>query len=97
MPRERENSIVRAILKYLNTLPQARARKVHGDIYNPGEPDIDAVIAGRAVKLEVKAADNTPTPIQVLTLKKWAAAGAVTGVVRSIEETQYLLRQANVI
>lgn len=93
-----EASVVKSIIKYLNSLPAARAIKVPGDAKRSGEPDIDACVDGRAVKLEVKRpGNNKVTRLQQTTLDKWKAAGAVAGVVHSVDEVLELLWEEGVI
>jgi hypothetical protein len=53
---------------------------VHGGAHgNAGEPDIDACVRGRSVKLEAKRPGERPTPAQVGAMKRWADAGALAG------------------
>ena len=95
-----EASIKKAIMKYLNSLPQCRARAVNGNERLAGEPDIDCVIQGRAFKPEVKrpAPYGTPvTKLQGQTMEKWHQAGAITGVVRSVEDVKEMLRKEGLI
>lgn len=89
----RERRVVEAVISYLNGLPHARARKVHGGAHGPaGEPDVDACVAGRAVKVEVKAPGAAgATRLQRRRLEQWAEAGAVVGEVRSVEDVRALL------
>lgn len=86
-----ERDIVRAILTYLNRLPCCYARKVHGSTYMAGWPDIIACHNGRLLALEVKQPGRQATPLQAAELAKWRAAGAVCGVVCSVEEVKVLL------
>ena len=68
------------------------ARKVHSSGYTgAGEPDIDACLHGRAIKVELKQPGKVPTAIQLATLRKWEAAGALAGWVRSVTELNELL------
>ena len=59
----------------------ARARSVHAGPHSGsvGEPDIDAVVGGFPVKIEVKLPGNRPTPLQLRVMRQWAEAGAITG------------------
>ena len=51
----KENDIVRAILKYLKTVPGCFVWKEHGGMYGTaGIPDIIACIKGRFFAVEVK-------------------------------------------
>ena len=95
-----ESKVVREILGWLNGLEGARARKVHPSRYaGAGEPDVDAVVRGRAVKLEVKApgASRGATALQLKRLREWASAGAVTGVVRSVGDVRELLAREGLV
>ena len=68
------------------------ARKVHGGAYgNAGEPDVDAVVKGRACKFEAKGAGNKPTPVQVGAMRRWAQAGALVGWFRNNQHLEDLL------
>ena len=87
-----ERAIVRSILAYLNSLPCCLARKRWGGGMGvAGEPDIDACIGGRSLQLEVKRPGEKPTALQLKRLDEWRQAGAVTGVVTSVEEVRALL------
>lgn len=89
-----ERAIVKAILAYLNGLPGCLARKRWGGGMGvAGDPDIDACIRGRSVQLEVKRPGEKPTPLQLKRLEEWRQAGAITGVVTSLEETRAVLRK----
>lgn len=68
------------------------ARKVHGGAYgNAGEPDVDAVVNGRACKFEAKASGNKPTAVQIGAMKRWAKAGALVGWFRGNQHLEELL------
>ena len=87
-----ERAIVKAILAYLNGLPGCLARKRWGGGMGvAGDPDIDACIRGRSLQLEVKRPGEKPTPLQLKRLEEWRQAGAITGVVTSVEETRAVL------
>lgn len=92
-----EKSITQSILAYLNSLPGCRATKRHGSAYSSGEPDIDACLNGKCVKLEVKGAGKRPTPLQVALLLRWKAAGAVTGVVHCTADVESLLKKEGLL
>lgn len=68
------------------------ARKVHGSAFgNAGEPDVDAVVKGRACKFEAKSTGGKPTPVQLGAMRRWAAAGALVGWFRSNDHLEQLL------
>lgn len=89
-----ESAIVERIVAYLRSLPNGHARKVHGSVYGTtGEPDVDAVVGGRSVKLEVKRPghEDELKPIQRVALNRWRSAGCVVGIVTSVEDVRVLL------
>lgn len=76
--RKPENEIVRDGIGYLRSV--GYARKVHGGAMgNIGEPDVDACVRGRTVKLEAKAGSNKPKAVQLAALNRWAKVGALVG------------------
>ncbi len=88
----KESAIVKAILKYLNSLPSCLARKRWGGGMGvAGEPDIDACLCGRSLQLEVKRPGEQPTPLQRKRLGEWRQAGAIVGVVTSVADVRALL------
>lgn len=89
---ESEVMILQQVLDHINSLPRAMARKVHGSVYgSAGEPDVDACIDGRSVRVEVKRRGKVPEPVQYARLRKWEKAGALTGWVHSLEMLVELL------
>lgn len=93
MAEQREAKITKKIVDHINTLDdtKARARKVHQDRYSGGEPDVDACVRTRAVKIEVKVPGNKPTDRQMAVMRLWERSGALTGWVTSVAETEELL------
>jgi hypothetical protein len=88
----RERAIVKAILGYLNGLPNCLARKRWGGGMGvAGEPDIDACLRRRSIQLEVKRPGKKPTQLQLRRLEEWRRAGAVVGVVVSVDDIRSLL------
>lgn len=87
-----ETVLVANLIKHMRKIPRCHARKVHGSMHqDKGEPDIDAVLDGRAVKVEVKMPGKTPTPIQYKRLRDWQAVGALVGWVTCQAELDDLL------
>ena len=86
-----EKSIVAGILKYLNGLPGCHAVKTHGSAYSGGQPDVDACYKGQTIKLEVKRPGKQATALQEAVLAQWKAAGAIVGVVTSVEEVRAIM------
>lgn len=94
----REAAVVARLLKYLASLPHSEAEKNAASYYgNQGKPDIYACIAGRMIVLEAKRPGEDATPLQLMNLAKWDRAGALTGVVHSVDELKALLTAAKVI
>lgn len=91
--RKPESEIVTEGIEYIRAMPYAHARKVHGSQFgNAGEPDVDAVVCGRAVKLECKAPDGgKPTAVQMAALRRWQAAGAIVGWFTNTGHVQELI------
>jgi len=81
-----EKDITAKIIKFLNGLPFTHAHKVHGGPYGGGEPDIDATMYGRTLKIEVKLPGGKPTERQAAILSKWEKAGAHVGCATSVDE-----------
>lgn len=94
----REISIVDNIITYICKLPNGTAEKVQGTLRSSGKADINACINGRCIRLEVKTADhgNTASKKQSINLRRWAAAGAICGVVYSLDEVKNLLEENGV-
>ena len=95
-PPALERAIVKTILRWLNMRPGWRAKKLHGNAYNAGWPDILAIREGQAYLLEVKLPKpyGTPvTPRQQAELEAWQAAGAVVAVVRSVSDVKAVIQE----
>ena len=90
-----ESDIVKAILKYLKTVPGCFAWKEHGGMYGTaGIPDIIACINGRFYGFEVKTEKGKPTKLQESTIRKILAAGGTALVVRSAYEVQSIIESS---
>jgi rubredoxin len=84
-----ESQLVTQVLTWLRGLDESHAHKIHGSRYSDaGEPDIDACIRGRAVKIELKMPGNKPTPVQMASMRRWEAAGAYVFWSTSLEDVQ---------
>ena len=85
----KEADIVKAIMKYLKTVPGCFCWKEHGGMYGTaGIPDIIACINGHFYGFEVKTEDGKPTKLQEATIRKILAAGGTALVVRSANEVR---------
>ena len=88
---KREQRIQRTILEWVKT--QGYGVKVNsGDGTPRGTSDLFACIFGIMVVTEVKIPGEDATPKQLHELYKWGQAGAVIGVVHSLDEYKTLLR-----
>lgn len=85
----RESDIVKAIMKYLKTVPRCFFFKEHGGMYGTaGIPDIIVCIDGHFFGFEVKTAVGRPTKLQEAVIQKILAAGGTALVVRSVAEVK---------
>ncbi|MCM1530391.1 MAG: VRR-NUC domain-containing protein [Alistipes sp.] len=92
----KESDIVRAILKYLKSVPHCFCWKEHGGMYGTaGIPDIIACIDGRFYGFEVKTETGKTTALQEATIRKIRAAGGIAVVVRSVDEVRRILENEN--
>lgn len=87
----RETTIVNAILRHLRALG-GYAVKIHGDRYTRmGTPDILGSLRSVPLAFEVKTPSGSPTKIQLAEIAKWREAGAIAGVVTSVQEVDLAL------
>lgn len=93
MTRLEYDGVVVPILKYLNSLPKCKAINTHGSVFfERGTPDILGAINGRMIAIEAKRdTKETARKIQEWRLREWKAAGAITGVVSSVDEVKELI------
>ncbi len=88
----KESDIVRAILKYLKTVPGCFAWKEHGGMYGTaGIPDVICCYRGRFYGFEVKTETGEPTELQKATIRKIQTAGGTALVVRSVDEVRAVI------
>lgn len=91
----KEVDIVKAIMRYLKTVPECFCWKEHGGMYGTaGIPDIIACIGGHFYGFEVKAEGGRPTKLQEATIRKILAAGGTALVVRSVDEVRAVVSGA---
>jgi Holliday junction resolvase len=88
-----------AVVAWLRALPGCDARKIAGTPYGGGWPDVLAVVRGQAVFIEMKRADRRAnvTAAQAAALRRWAKAGAVTGVATDVRDVAQLLIDAGLV
>lgn len=89
--------------KYLDSLPNCYYRKRHGDIHNPGEPDLTICINGQRYEVELKKPGSeqpskadpyeklSATPLQAAELHRWERSGAIVGVANSVEQLKEII------
>ena len=89
----KENDIVKAILKYLKTVPHCFAWKEHGGMYGTaGIPDLIVCYKGRFIGLECKVGKNTATVLQQQTIRQILKAGGYAVVVKSVGEVKAIIQ-----
>ena len=86
----KEADIVRAILRYLKTVPNCFCWKEHGGMY--GTAGI-ACIGGRFFAFEVKTEKGKATALQESVLRKIQKCGGNVAIVRSVEEVKRMLEE----
>lgn len=87
-----EAALVNAAQRRIRARGDAIVRKVHQAGYGvTGEPDLDACIRGRSVKLEAKQPGKRPTDAQFKRMREWQAVGALVGWFTSTEELDAIL------
>ena len=90
----KERNLQRKILDCLRSMGGWWLNFHGGDVYMPrGIPDIIGCYEGRFFALEVKLPGEEPTSIQRHMLKTISDAGAVTAVVRSVEEAEKIVKE----
>ena len=93
----KEVDIVKAIMKYLKTVPGCFCWKEHGGMYGTaGIPDIIACIGGRFVAFEVKTPTGKLTKLQEITIQKIRNAKGQAFKVTSAAEGADILRELEV-
>ena len=91
-----KSDIVKAIMKYLKSVPRCFCWKEHGGMYGTaGIPDIIACINGHFFGFEVKTDVGKPTKLQEATIRKILAAGGAAVVVRSVDEVKAVVNGIN--
>src|ERR1035441_10960702 len=90
-----EKAVVARIMVALKKFPHVVVRKRHGTVMGvAGDPDLYGTINGRHFEIEVKRPNDPSsqlTELQTQRLMEWKAAGAITGVARSVEDALVIL------
>ena len=93
----KESDIVKAILKYLKTVPNCFSWKEHGGMYGTaGIPDIICCYCGIFVAFEVKTETGKLTKLQEATIRKIKEAKGQAFKVTSVEEVKQILEHMEV-
>lgn len=87
----KETSITKSLLTYLNSLPQCKAVKIHGNEFTCGQPDVFCCYRGQTIVIEVKNEVGKTSKLQEVILAEWEKSGAIAVVVRSKAEVVELI------
>lgn len=91
-----EARVKTALLRWIaiqrkNGVPIHAFKVAGGFRQQAGQPDLIICYDGNFCAVEVKRPGEDATPLQQHRLKEWQAAGAIVGVVNSVEELKKLL------
>ena len=90
-----EKAVVHRIMGALRLVPGLVIRKRHGTVMGlAGDPDLYGTFRGAHFEFEVKRPNDPAshlTKLQEQRLGEWGRAGAIAGVVRSVEDAMVLL------
>lgn len=92
-----EAKIVAEIRAFLESFPNVHVIKTHGDMYVRNQPDLIVCWEGKMLCLECKREGKDATPAQASELRKWERAGAICGIVRSVEDVRWILQMKGLI
>jgi hypothetical protein len=95
-----EAKVLKKLVTYLRTLRAAGEPifwvKNHGSMYSAsGIPDLAIVYRGWSIWAEVKAMEGKASELQLHRMEEIRKAGAIVGVVRTVEELQDLLAEVS--
>jgi len=85
--------LVRHFKKLQKDGHQIKWYKTHGGPYSSqaGTPDFHVTYYGQSFWFEMKTIDYKPQPLQIVELRRWQAAGAITGLCYSVEDVTKIL------
>lgn len=88
-----EASLKSQVMRMLaKEFPAALVRKRHGTVYTvTGDPDLTILFHGMHIECELKRMGQEPTQLQAARLEAWRRAGALTAVIRSVQEMRDLM------
>ena len=82
----KEKDLIKAIGKYLKTVPGLFFWKEHGGMYGTaGIPDIIVCYKGKFIAFEAKVGYNKPTELQTQTINQITRSGGLAQVVYSVD------------
>jgi Holliday junction resolvase len=85
-----ESKLQRKILDYLDIVPRCKGIKVIS-ANERGIPDIHVCYRGTYYVFEVKANQNKATALQRRQLTEYKKAGAITAIVRNVDDIKKIL------
>lgn len=89
-----ETGLSQKVLKYLNSLPQCKAIKIHGSRYQEvGTPDIICCYHGHMILIELKVGKEEPSDIQLTRIEQWQCSEASAYVCWSLDHVKYLIQK----
>ncbi len=91
-----EAKLTKRIIDYLKKLKEdglpVEWVKLHiSPLQRAGDPDLHVTYHGHSHWMEIKAGKRKATTLQEHRLEQWRKAGAVVGVVRSVEDVEMIL------
>ena len=91
MSQPLESQLLTTVTRHLKAIAQTDPtlvfRKRHGSPMGiAGDPDLYGVWRGTPFEMELKRPGHSPTPLQQARLAQWAASGARTFVIHSLDE-----------
>lgn len=90
----KESDIVKAILKYLKTVPDCFCWKEHGGMYGTAcIPDIICCYRGKFMAFEVKTKKGKTTTLQNSVINKMQKCGGKAVVVKSVNEVKAVIEE----
>lgn len=91
-----EAKLIAACRKMLKARPQCEFRKVHGNVFTVGEPDLDICYRSISIKAEAKAPNaKGATGHQKMRIREWRESGCVAFTFRTVDELEYVLNMVD--
>lgn len=87
----KESDIQKKIIDHLHSVGAWTVKTIRCN--KSGVPDILACLNGKFISLEVKTDIGKTSPIQDRCIKQIKAAGGISAIVRSVDETKQILKE----